>query len=151
MQEFPDNRMDSVDLLDVVKQVERHIAAFRPGTVFTHHAGDVNIDHRVIHDAVIAACRPQPGFPVRELLFFEVASSTEWRPPASAEAFHPNWFVDITHTLKTKMEALEAYRHEMRDFPHPRSLQAMEALARWRGASVGMEAAEAFVLGRRLN
>lgn len=151
MQEFPDNRMDSVDLLDVVKQVERHIAAFRPATVFTHHAGDVNIDHRVIHDAVIAACRPQPGFPVRELLFFEVASSTEWRPPVSAEAFHPNWFVDITHTLKTKMEALEAYRQEMRDFPHPRSLQAMEALARWRGASVGMEAAEAFVLGRRLN
>jgi LmbE family N-acetylglucosaminyl deacetylase len=118
--------------------------------VLTHHAGDVNIDHRVVHDAVIAACRPQPGYSVKELLFFEVPSSTEWRPPGSAEPFNPNWFFDITSTLATKMEALRAYEAELRAFPHPRSLKAVEALALWRGATAGVEAAEAFVLGRKI-
>jgi len=85
---------------------------------------------------------------VKELLFFEVASSTEWRPPGSAEAFQPNWFENINDTLDRKLEALSAYASELRDYPHPRSLRAVEALARWRGATVGVEAAEAFVLGR---
>jgi LmbE family N-acetylglucosaminyl deacetylase len=99
---------------------------------------------------VIAACRPQPGHPVQELLFFEVPSSTEWRPPGSAEPFSPNWFVDISRTLETKLKALRAYETELRAFPHPRSLKGVTALAQWRGATVGVEAAEAFVLGRKL-
>ena len=148
---FPDNRMDSFALLDVVKAVEEFIKKYRPDVVFTHHSGDVNIDHHVVHNAVIAACRPQPGFCVRELFFFEIPSSTEWRPPGSGEIFNPNWFFDISQTLSIKLKALDAYNDEMRDFPHPRSMKAVEALATWRGASVGFEAAEAFVLGRKLN
>lgn len=147
---FPDNRLDGLELLDVVKCIEKFVQRYRPVTVLTHHAGDVNIDHCVVHDAVITACRPQPGHPVKELLFFEVPSSTEWRPVGSAEPFLPNWFVDISATLAKKLEALQAYEAEMRAFPHPRSLKAVEALAQWRGASVGVEAAEAFVLGRKL-
>jgi LmbE family N-acetylglucosaminyl deacetylase len=116
----------------------------------THHAGDVNIDHQRVHQAVVTACRPQPGHPVRTLLFFEVPSSTEWQPPGSAPAFTPNWFVDISSTLDCKLNALDAYAEELRVWPHPRSLQAVEALARWRGATVGVEAAEAFILGRYL-
>lgn len=147
---LPDNRLDNLDVLDVVKVVEGFIDKYRPETVLTHHSGDVNIDHRVIHDAVIAACRPQPGFCVSELLFFEVPSSTEWRPPVSGMMFAPNWFFDISETLGVKLAALQEYKDELRDFPHPRSLDAVEALARWRGASVGFKAAEAFVLGRKL-
>lgn len=147
---LPDNRLDGLELLDVVKYVEGFIERHRPSTVFTHHGGDVNVDHGIVHDAVIAACRPQPGHPVRELLFFEVPSSTEWRPPGSREPFHPNWFVDVSTTFSMKIEALEAYGAELRAFPHPRSLKAVEALARWRGATVGVDAAEAFVLGRKL-
>jgi LmbE family N-acetylglucosaminyl deacetylase len=147
---LPDNRLDGQDLLDVVKHVEGFVHRYQPSTVLTHHAGDVNIDHRVVHDAVIAACRPQPGHSVKELLFFEVPSSTEWRPPGSGESFNPNWFVDITSTLATKLEALRAYEAELRAFPHPRSLKAVEALAHWRGATAGVEAAEAFVLGRKI-
>lgn len=150
MLEFPDNRMDSAALLDVVNAIERLVDRYRPTMVFTHHAGDVNIDHRIVHDAVVAACRPQPKHPVRDLLFFEVASSTEWRPPNSSLAFVPSWFVDITGTLETKIAALKAYKAEMRSFPHPRSLSAITALARWRGATVGVDAAEAFVLGRHI-
>jgi len=147
---FPDNRMDSLTLLDIVKPIEEFINKYRPTTVFTHHAGDVNVDHRMVHDAVIAACRPQPKFPVRELLFFEVPSSTEWRPPSSSIMFNPNYFVDISQTFDVKLQALLAYEDELRPFPYPRSLKAIEALSLWRGASAGVQAAEAFILGRKL-
>lgn len=147
---LPDNRMDGVVLLDVVKLVEAEIERYKPSLVLTHHAGDVNVDHRVLHDAVIAACRPQPQHPVKNLLFFEVPSSTEWRPAASGMHFSPNYFYDVTDYLAQKLEALRAYESEMRSFPHPRSIEAVEHLARWRGATIGCEAAEAFMLGRSI-
>jgi LmbE family N-acetylglucosaminyl deacetylase len=148
--EMPDNRMDSVALLDIVKLVDIDINKFAPRLVFTHHAGDVNIDHRIVHDAVIAATRPQPGHCVEQLLFFEVASSTEWRPPASGINFAPDTYFDIENHLEKKLEALRAYAAEIRPFPHPRSLEAVEAMARWRGAGVGRRAAEAFMVGRHI-
>ncbi len=149
--DLPDNRLDSLDLLDIVQKVEALVQRYQPGIVYGHWSGDVNIDHRLLHEVVVTACRPQPGHPVHTLLFFEVASSTEWQVPHSAPAFLPNWFSDISQTLDTKLRALEAYAMEMRAWPHPRSVRALEHLARWRGATVGVEAAEAFVLGRRLN
>ncbi|NRB09203.1 MAG: PIG-L family deacetylase [Richelia sp.] len=147
---FPDNRMDSCDLLDVIKVIEKKISQYQPEIIYTHHFGDVNIDHRRIHEAVVTAVRPIPGQIVQTLLFFEIASSTEWQPSSSALPFTPNWFVDISETLSLKMKALTAYESEMRPFPHARSVNALEHLAKWRGASVGVEAAEAFLLGRNL-
>lgn len=147
---LPDNRLDSVDLLDLVKLVEGCIQAIKPDILYTHHIGDVNIDHRRIHEAVVTATRPQPGQTVKTLLFFEVQSSTEWQPPGSAQAFVPNWFVDISSALESKMNALAAYETEMRLWPHSRSCKAVEYLARWRGATVGCQAAEAFILGRQI-
>jgi len=147
---MPDNRLDGIELLDIIKLVDADIQRLKPNLVLTHHAGDVNIDHRIIHDAVIAACRPQPGNSVRELLFFEIASSTEWRPGASARAFIPDTYFDVTDFITRKTEALQAYNLEMRPFPHARSIEAVGALARWRGASIGRVAAEAFMLGRRI-
>jgi len=148
--DFPDNRMDTIALLDVAKVIEVEIASFAPDTIFTHHAGDLNIDHRRIHEATVVACRPQRGFPVKTLLLFEVPSSTEWQLPDTAAVFAPNWFVDISTTLEKKMAALDIYKDEMRDWPHPRSMRAIEHLAHWRGACVGVDAAEAFMLGRQL-
>lgn len=150
LRSLPDNRMDSLDRLDVIKLIEEEISRVQPEVVYTHHAGDLNIDHRIVHESVLTACRPQPLHPVRTLLFFEVPSSTEWMPATSAPHFGPTWFVDISDTLELKLKALDCYQSEMRPWPHVRSVQALEHLARWRGASVGMEAAEAFVLGRRL-
>lgn len=147
---LPDNRMDSLDRLDVIKLVEAEIARVAPQVVYTHHAGDLNIDHRIVHESVLTACRPTPGHPVKCLLFFEVASSTEWMPASSAPCFAPNWFVDISRTLELKLKALACYDSEMCAWPHARSIRALENLARWRGASVGVDAAEAFVLGRRI-
>ena len=145
-----DNRLDGMDLLDVVRLIEERVAAFRPTTILTHHAGDVNVDHRVVHQAVTVACRPQPGHSVRELLFFEVPSSTEWQTPGSAPAFLPNYFVDISEHTGAKVDALGCYRSEMRDFPHPRSFRAIGARDQWRGATAGYQAAEAFMVGRML-
>jgi LmbE family N-acetylglucosaminyl deacetylase len=148
--EFPDNRMDTIALLDITKVLEKLIVEYKPEVVFTHHAGDVNIDHRRMHEAAVTACRPQRGHPVKSLLCFEVPSSTEWQLPGSAPVFSPNWFVDISDTLDRKFAALDAYAAELRDWPHPRSRQGVEHLARWRGATVGVDAAEAFMLGRQL-
>jgi LmbE family N-acetylglucosaminyl deacetylase len=150
MEGMPDNRLDTLDRLDVIQSVEAHIKRWQPTTIYTHHVGDVNVDHQVVHHAVVTACRPQPGCSVNRLLFFEVTSSTEWQPPGSGLPFLPNWFVDISETLDVKLAALEAYRTEMRDWPHPRSLRAVEHMASWRGASVGVSAAEAFSLGRQI-
>lgn len=147
---LPDNRLDGQELLDVVKKIEAVIAAVRPDIVYTHHSGDVNIDHRIAHDAVIAAVRPQPGNEVSGLYFFETPSSTEWRPPNSAASFMPTHYIDISETLDHKMAALRIYASEMRPWPHPRSYRAIEHLARWRGATVGREAAEAFETGRSI-
>lgn len=148
--DFPDNRMDSVALLDITKAIESLITEHQPDTVFTHHAGDLNIDHRRVHEAVVTACRPQQGNPVKTLLSFEVSSSTEWQLSGSAPPFTPNWFVDISTTLNRKMTALEAYGEELRTWPHPRSMRGVEHLAHWRGATVGLDAAEAFILGRQI-
>jgi len=148
--DLPDNRLDSLDRLDLIKRLEERIGSLRPQVVYVHHAGDVNVDHRRLHEAVVTACRPTPGHPVQRLLSFEVASSSEWQPPGSAPAFQPNWFVDISGQWRRKREALVAYASEMRPWPHARSMEALEHLARWRGAQVGVEAAEAFCLLRQL-
>jgi LmbE family N-acetylglucosaminyl deacetylase len=151
LHDFPDNRMDSLDLLDVVKVIEGFIETYQPSIVYTHHRGDVNIDHTVIHDAVIAATRPQPGHCVKTVLFFETASSTEWRPAQSQRPFSPNWFVDISgDALEKKLQALDAYTTEMRAFPHARSVKALDYLAKWRRSTIGCDAAEGFMLGRQI-
>lgn len=143
--DFPDNRLDSLDLLDIVKKIESLINEYKPYTIFTHYAYDLNIDHQITHNAVVTACRPQPGHCVKELLFFEVPSSTEWN---LSKIFMPNYFVDISSTLSLKIDALSAYKNEMKSFPHPRSFKAVESLAYYRGSSSGLGAAEAFILGR---
>lgn len=146
--DFPDNRLDTVPLLEVVQYIEALISTYRPDTILTHHCGDLNIDHRLVHKAVVTACRPQAGHPVNTLLFFEIPSSTEWQSPGTGPAFIPNWFVDISGTLDRKIQAAQCYESELRPWPHPRSVQGIEHLARWRGATVGVDAAEAFMLGR---
>jgi LmbE family N-acetylglucosaminyl deacetylase len=147
---MPDNQLDNVPLLTVIKGIEAEMARIGPESVLTHHARDVNVDHVIAHEAVLAACRPLPESVLRELLFFEIPSSTEWRPDGAAASFAPNVFVDISDVMQLKLKALKTYAHELRAFPHPRSLEAVEALATWRGATVGVARAEAFMLGRCL-
>jgi LmbE family N-acetylglucosaminyl deacetylase len=141
---LPDNRLDGVEMLDLIKPIEAVIAEVRPRIVYTHHGGDVNVDHRLVHQAVMTACRPLPDAPVRAVYAFETVSSTEWAGPGFGAVFRPTRFVDIGATLDQKLAALGCYAGELRAFPHPRSREAIAALARWRGASSGLAAAEAF-------
>ncbi len=145
--DFPDNRFDSPDLLDLVKTVERVKREVNPSVIFTHSGADLNVDHTLTHRAVLTATRPQPGESVREIYSFEVLSSTEWSFPHS---FRPDTYFDISTTLELKKEALRQYLSELREFPHPRSLEGVEVKARQRGMEVGLEYAEAFELVRRV-
>ncbi len=144
---FPDNKMDTVPLLDVVKQIEDQIFKILPKVIYTHHIGDLNIDHQITHRAVMTACRPQPDFCVKEIYSFEVLSSTEWQTPAIMP-FNPNVFVDISEYSDMKIEALKAYNEEMHQPPHSRSVDNIMRLSSLRGNSVGVDYAEAFMLIR---
>lgn len=150
LSKLPDNRLDTVPLLNVVKLVEELIERFKPTVIYTHHPGDLNVDHGVVHRAVLTATRTLPGQRVREIYSFEVASSTEWAFQRLEPSFRPNVFVDIGSTLETKIAALHCYDTETREFPHPRSAEATRAIAmRW-GSVAGFPAAEAFELVRSL-
>lgn len=143
----PDNRMDGMELLDIVKLVTGYVEKYRPDTVFTHFHGDLNIDHQKVSEAVLTACRPVGEYCVRRIYAFETPSSTEWNY-RYAEPFTPNVFFDVADTLEAKIRGMECYRSESRQAPHPRSPEALRALAQYRGANVGLEAAEAFMLMR---
>ena len=148
---LPDNRMDSVDFLDVVKEIESFLEKIKPDIVLTHHTSDLNLDHQITHKAVITAVRPIPDQTVKYLLSFEIPSSTEWQSTTSKNHFIPNWFEDISETLDIKLLALNCYKSEMRKWPHARSLKSVKHLSKWRGASIGIKAAEAFMLIRAIN
>ena len=146
---FPDNQLDKIPLLKITRVIEKKIKKIKPNIIFTHHWGDLNIDHQKISKAVITACRPQKSNNVKTLLFFEIPSSTEWQISSKKNLFSPNWFFDISSTINLKIKALKFYKSELKKSPHPRSLAVIKTLAEWRGAVVGSKAAEAFELGRK--
>ncbi len=141
--EFPDNQLDTLPLLQLAKAIERQLSSFQPDLIYTHYRDDLNVDHRAVCEAVMTACRPQPGASVREVRCMEVLSSTEWRFDRHS-AFTPTLFVTVEKFLDKKLSALSRYDQEMRAFPHPRSQKAVTSLAALRGSIVGVEAAEAF-------
>ncbi len=141
---LPDNSLDSIPLIKVIKSLEPIVSGIAPNIIYTHHCGDLNIDHRITHQAVLTACRPIPKSSVCEIYAFEVLSSTEWAA-STTEPFLANHYVDISEYLTTKLGALGAYQLEMRETPHSRSIQHVEYLAYHRGYTAGVAAAEAFV------
>lgn len=146
---FPDNAMDTVPFLDIAKKIESFIEEVSPTIVYTHYAEDLNIDHRLTYQAVMTACRPTPGQCVKAIFSFEVLSSTEWS--ASSKTFSPNYYVKIDDFLDKKMSYIDCYSHEMRPSPHSRSYENIKALALFRGSTVGVNAAEAFILNRMID
>jgi LmbE family N-acetylglucosaminyl deacetylase len=148
--DFPDNKFDTIPRLRIIKAIESLKSEIKPVIVYTHHRNDLSIDHRITFDAVLTAFRPVAGETVRRILSFSVPSSTEWYAPAGETAFTPNVFVDISKTFEKKIMAMRAYKSEIREYPHPRSPEALEAIARVYGVTVGMSHVEPFVLVREL-
>ncbi|HEX8252180.1 MAG TPA: PIG-L family deacetylase [Thermoanaerobaculia bacterium] len=154
--DFPNIQFNAVPHLDMVKKIEEAIDRFRPDWIFTHHPSDLNVDHRVCYEATMAACllpqrltRDIPVTMIKRIYLFEVMSSTDWAP-SSGPAFQPNAWINVAATFQRKLDALEHFRGAMKPFPHSRSLENVRHLAHVRGAQVGIELAEAFVVVREL-
>lgn len=148
---FPDNRFDSVDLLDLIKVIEAEKARVHPTIIFTHHGGDTNIDHRLTFEAVLTAIRPVAEEEVHSLFSFEIPSSTEWQAFHAPLPWQANVFLRISEeNLSAKIQAMEQYEFERRVYPHPRSPEALRILAQRHGIRVGSPLAEAFILVRSI-
>ena len=144
---FPDNEMDTVSLLEVTKSIEKIILDFKPEIVYTHTNFDVNVDHRICNQATLVATRPQANKKVKQVISYEVPSSTEWYFPST---FSPNVFVNISNEITSKKNALKCYTNEIQNFPHPRSIEAIDAISKKWGSVSGFKHAEAFYLLRKL-
>ena len=141
--DFPDNAMDNVPLLEIIKQVESFVIKIKPDLIFTHHSGDINIDHDLTQRAVMTATRALPSSKPFEVLACEVLSSTEFGP--ANKRLQPHLYVRLTEEdVNAAIGALTCYEDEIRDWPHPRSAKTLEHQLRLRGAECGVDAAEAF-------
>jgi len=145
--DFPDNEMDTISNLQITRTIENELMEFKPSVVYMPTKYDVNVDHQAVYNATVTATRPSKNTHVKEVISFEIPSSTEWYFPAE---FSPNVFVDITKQINSKINALKKYKHEIRQFPHPRSVVALEAIAKRWGSVSGFQYAEAFSLVRKL-
>jgi LmbE family N-acetylglucosaminyl deacetylase len=143
---FRDQHLDTFSLIDLIGSLEKKIRETRPQLIYTHFHGDLNRDHQIVAEAVSVASRPLETY-VEEVLGFETPSTTEWN---TTQRFAPNHFVEITSTLEEKLRAMACYESEVRGWPHPRSLESLRFRARYWGSWVLAEAAEAFVVYRRL-
>lgn len=149
--DFPDNRFDSIALLDIIKVVEKEIQLFQPEIIFTHHGGDVNVDHQYTYRAVITACRPMEREKVNTIITFETPSGTEWIPSTDAQQFIPNLFIEVSEkNVIAKTKGMEFYEFEKRQYPHPRSPEALMIQSKRWGVSVGCYLAEAFCIVRSI-
>jgi LmbE family N-acetylglucosaminyl deacetylase len=147
---FSDNEMDKSSLIEVVKFIENIKNLLKPDIVYTHSSSDLNIDHRIVSEAVLTAFRPQPNEKCREIRAFEVSSATDYGHKSVTGSFYPNLFIDISDTWGEKLLALKEYASEMRDYPHTRSFEGIENLSKLRGNQVGLRQAEAFEIIRKI-
>jgi LmbE family N-acetylglucosaminyl deacetylase len=149
--DFPDNRFDTIPLLDIIKIIEKEKAFFQPDVIFTHHGGDVNIDHQRTFEAVITACRPLANEKVKTIITFETPSGTEWRASTDPRHFLPNLYVSVSEqNVNAKIHGMESYKFEKREYPHPRSPEALYIKAQYEGIVIGHDFAEAFCIVRMI-
>lgn len=144
---LPDNRFDSVALLDIVKIIEKYVDDIKPDIIYTHFRNDLNIDHRKTFEAVLTATRPIGSEYVKEIYSFETVSSSEWNFSDYIQ-FNPNYFIDVTETLEKKIEAMKCYTNELKEFPHPRSNENLKNVASKWGSVISRKYAEAFQVVR---
>lgn len=138
-----DNMLDTYSNLELTKAIELHVKRFHPSALITHSNSDLNVDHRAALQAVLTACRPTIDSSVNLVVSYEVLSSSEWRFD-KVYSFTPNMFVDVSATIREKIKAFEQFENEIKLFPHPRSLEGIKTLAKYRGAISGSKFAEAF-------
>ena len=147
---FPDNKMDSVPLINIVKKIEKIILKIKPTIIYTHYNNDLNIDHKTTFEAVNVACRPLKKSPVKKIISFEILSSTEWKLN-NIKKFNPNLYINIDKYIKRKIKAFKLYTDEIKKFPHSRSEKGIQTLANFRGLESGLKNAEAFYIYKKIS
>lgn len=149
--DFPDNRFDTIALLDIIKVIEKEKQVFQPEIIFTHHGGDLNIDHQRTFEAVVTATRPMEQEIVKTIITFETPSGTEWQATTDPRHFLPNLFISVSgDDIEAKIKGMECYEFEKRAYPHPRSPEALKVQAQRWGIAIGKDFAEAFHLVRSI-
>lgn len=148
--DYPDNKLDTVNLLEIIQIIEKHKKQFRPHIVITHNFSDLNIDHRKIAEATLTAFRPEPKENLEQLLTFEIPSATDFRLLKNKKNFLPNYFLDIKKYFKSKLKAIRCYKNELKPNPHSRSIEGIKNLNKFRGNQSGLEFAEAFEIVRKI-
>ncbi|NER82510.1 MAG: PIG-L family deacetylase [Leptolyngbya sp. SIO1D8] len=148
--DFPAPRLDTIAGYQLADRLSNVVCQLQPHTIYLPHHGDIHADHQQVYQATLVAARPVNDCSVRQLLCYETLSETEWSPPRADTTFIPTVFIDINHHLTTKLKAMACYSTELKAFPHPRSLEALTALAKLRGTTVGLVAAEAFAVVRQI-
>ena len=149
--DLPDMKLDVTPHIEINRVIESIIDTFQPSVVFTHFSGDVNKDHRMVYESTLVACRPVFGQCVKRLFMYSVPSSTEWNVQTAANVFLPNWYEDINGEFaEKKYKAIECYKTELRDYPHPRSVKYIQTADAAEGNKVGLLAAESFILLRSI-
>jgi len=147
--DLPNQELDQIPLLKIIKEIEKEVHETKASIIFTHHYNDLNLDHRVAYEATITAARPIPDSKVSSIISFEIPAATDWRKPYK---FNPNLYIDISSQLTAKINALKAYQYEFRKPPHPRSKEITDAVAKRWGSLSGFKAAEAFeIIFSRMN
>ncbi|MEE9398693.1 MAG: PIG-L deacetylase family protein [Dehalococcoidales bacterium] len=148
--DLPTVKLDTVPQKELNELLLKKVEEIQPEIIYTTHRGDLHKDHRLVCEATMVVIRPFPGSTVRKVLCYELLSSTELGGSLAESSFIPNMYVDISETLETKLKAMAVYQSELKEYPHPRSLEAIAALAKFRGSTIGVEAAEAFMLVREI-
>ena len=148
--DFPAPELDTISSSEISRAIADVIKKLDIQTVFLPHRGDIHHDHRVVFNAGLVACRPVGQYSVNEIYAYETLSETEWAAPFADDAFIPTKFVNITEQMNFKLEAMKCFRSQLKPFPNARSLETIEALAKFRGATVGFERAEGFMLIRNI-
>ena len=144
--DFPDMRLDTVAHVDKNIALTKIISEGDYDTVFVQNVSDINRDHKELYESTVVACRTYPNQKVNHLLSYYVNSSTEWGNTLLDNPFKPNVFIDITDTISDKLDAMAEYKTELRDYPHPRSLEGISNSAKYFGNTIGVEYAEPFKL-----
>lgn len=150
LEKYLDNQFDIIPLLTIIKKIESVLKEVKPSIIYTHYYNDLNIDHCLVAQAVITACRPNTSSGIKKILAFETPSSTEWQIKDQSHVFCPTEYNNITDFIDKKIDILKIYKDELADYPHPRSVEGIKILAQYRGLESGFKYAEAFQLIRSL-
>ena len=147
---FPDNQLDKVPLLKIIKEIEKIKKKINPFIVYTHNFNDLNIDHKKVAEATLTAFRPEPKEKLEQLLTFEVPSATDFRMLKNKKNFLPNYYVNIEKNINSKIKAIKCYKKELKPYPHSRSVMGIKNLNKIRGNQSGLKYAEAFEIIRKI-